>query len=158
MSSLSSVSSHQFSRNTIVFLYLLLVSLYILSPLSRSRASAVKRGMLSMSEVSTRSWSLASCKSWVRSPLYTSSPGPYSWASLIVSLLSACKIITKLRWYATSMLKIKYWIGILPTAYFLVALKPSLIYLYKKLHYLVAILMLYIRYITVTGILFHQLD
>lgn len=37
-----------------------------------SRASAVKSGILSISAVSTSSWSLASCKSWARRPLYSS--------------------------------------------------------------------------------------
>jgi len=66
-------------------------------PLSRSKASAVNSGMCSMSDVSTSNWSLASWRSWVLKPLYTSScsPGPYNSASFIVSLLSAWKQIIK---------------------------------------------------------------
>lgn len=40
-------------------------------PWFRSKTSAVNKGTWNISEVSTRSWSLASCKSWALKPLST---------------------------------------------------------------------------------------
>ena len=63
--------SHQMYLNDSIGRSLYSLSAFkLLIPWFLSRASAVNSGTLSMSEVSTSNWSLASCRSWAPRPQY----------------------------------------------------------------------------------------